>query len=102
MQTTQKRKFGLLQILVFPAHILSVLIHKVVPHNPRHSKLGIGLVITFLGAYTAHHLPDFMHSIEWAWDGFGYTIHAIGAAPIIEELSVVNVIIKKFDATEQD
>ena len=54
-------------------------------HTVKH-RMGVGMIIMFIGVYVAHSHTDIM-LVSIAYNIFGYTIHAIGAIPYVEWLT---------------
>lgn len=75
----------LLKIISKPVHVVSDALHRIKPHNKKHSKCLLGLVLMILAANIASmhqsYIPHFI------WDAGAWLIHGLGAAPIINLIS---------------
>lgn len=59
----------------------------IVPHNKKHSKCAVGLVLIIVGSSMAVHGHHFEGAVKVGWDALAYFIHGFGAAPIINVMS---------------
>lgn len=70
--------------LSLPVLRVALHIHRISGVHPAVGKYGIAFVVVFSGAWMAvnpvHGIPHFL------WDGIAYTIHGMGAAPIVESV----------------
>lgn len=64
-----------------PVHLVADGIHRVLPHNKKHSKLVIGGAMMLTGATLASIHQGYIPHV--LWDAFSWLLHGIGAAPII-------------------
>lgn len=72
---------------LFPAHVLSSILHKVLGVDSRRRKLTrlvAAASLWSLGPYLAAHVPIWWpHDLHFIWDGIGYTFHGIGSIPFV-------------------
>lgn len=77
----EKRHF----ILSFPVLKLALHMHRKLGVHPVLGKYAACFGVVFAGAYMATHpIQALPHAAHFIWDGIGYTIHGIGAAPVAE------------------
>lgn len=75
------------RVVSLPVRLIGHGLQKIIPHNRKQGEVVIGTIIMFTGAGIAS--LHFAHIPHFIVDGVGYTIHAIGAAPIIERVLIV-------------
>ena len=86
------RKSPVKMAVAVVAHPIKTLANKVhdltgLPTGTAHTFIHYTVCISIVGggAYLAVHVPPFVpHALHFAWDGFAYSIHGLGLAPIAE------------------
>jgi hypothetical protein len=77
----EKRHF----MLSLPVLKLALHMHRKLGVHPVVGKYAACFGVVFAGAYMATHpIQALPHAAHFIWDGIGYTIHGIGAAPVAE------------------
>lgn len=69
------------KVASLPVRWLAHGLHKLVPHNKRCSEVAISVALVLTGAWLASLHQELIPHV--VWDATAWTIHGIGAAPIV-------------------
>ena len=75
------------RIMAGPVRAASHVLHRIVPHERKHSKALIGCALVIVGAYLGSEVRPGAWCPVFVWDAGAWLLHGFGAAPIIELLT---------------